>query len=153
MYKAININRALSLLIAVLFSNFGFAQQNPGDTQTKTPAISLQALRDLFKPYMKVLEHDQVMLKKSRERIELGRVLFYDRRLSLKSEVSCNDCHDLAKHGTNGDHYTSLLKQKKTKRDVPSIYNKGGLKLFNWDGSHTTTVWDGTVWDFNRWGW
>jgi|TARA_B100000959_G_scaffold78163_1_gene82948 cytochrome c peroxidase len=135
--KAIT-KKALPLLIAVLFANFGHGQEKPGDTQTKTSSISPQALRDLFKPYMKVLEHDQVMLKKSSARIELGRVLFYDRRLSPNSEVSCNDCHDLAKHGTNGDHYTGLLKQKKTKRDVPSIYNKGGLKLFNWDGSHTT---------------
>jgi cytochrome c peroxidase len=104
--------KALPLLIAVLFANFGHGQEKPGDTQTKTSSISPQALRDLFKPYMKVLEHDQVMLKKSIARIELGRVLFYDRRLSLKSEVSCNDCHDLAKHGTNGDHYTQLLKAR-----------------------------------------
>ena len=35
-------------------------------------------------------------------RVALGRMLFYDPRLSRSQTISCNSCHDLAKYGVDG---------------------------------------------------
>ena len=35
-------------------------------------------------------------------KIHLGRMLFYDPRLSLNRDVSCNSCHDLKRYGVDG---------------------------------------------------
>jgi cytochrome c peroxidase len=68
---------------------------------------------------------------------ELGRMLFFDKRLS-PAGVSCNDCHSLKDHGANGEHAMTLRKEGKLFRDVPSVYNLGHLTMFGWDGSTKT---------------
>ena len=55
--------------------------------------------------------------------ITIKRILFFDKRLSGDSKISCNSCHDLKNYGTNGEHYKKLREEGKTFRDVPSIYN------------------------------
>ena len=35
------------------------------------------------------------------EKVALGRMLYFDARLSLSQKVSCNSCHDLAKYGVD----------------------------------------------------
>lgn len=89
-------------------------------------------------PYLSVLEKDEAHLKKEKDRIDLGRVLFYDKRLSSNSDRSCNSCHDLKNYGTNGELYKKQREEGTSFRDVPSIYNLGKFILFNWDGSHKT---------------
>ena len=77
-------------------------------------------------------------MEKSTTQIDLGRTLFFDKRLSANSNISCNDCHDLKKYGTNGEYFTKLRAQKKFFRDVPSIYNKSDIDLYNWDARNTS---------------
>jgi hypothetical protein len=34
--------------------------------------------------------------------VDLGRMLYYEPRLSKSQQISCNSCHDLAKYGVDG---------------------------------------------------
>jgi cytochrome c peroxidase len=100
--------------------------------------LSPKNIRKLLKPYMKMQVRDDDGLQENKPQVDLGRILFYDKRLSKNEQISCNDCHDLSKYGTNGAYYLKQLEEKTFFRDVPSIYNKANFELFNWDGSQTT---------------
>ncbi|MEC3907890.1 cytochrome c peroxidase [Tamlana sp. 2201CG12-4] len=94
-------------------------------------------LREILKPYFVPIEKDDEFLSIEKEKIDLGRRLFYDKTLSAQANISCNSCHDLKKYGTNGQYYQEL-KKKTFYRDVPSIYNVATLPMYNADGGMTT---------------
>jgi len=66
--------------------------------------------------------------------VSLGRMLWYDPRLSGSSQISCNSCHDLDQAGVDhrptspGDH------GQRGKRNAPTVYNSGGHIAEFWDG-------------------
>ena len=72
---------ALSTLLSVAYSN-------------EVPSPKL--IRSLFaSSFYTAIEHDKKLMEKSTTQIDLGRTLFFDKRLSANSNISCNDCHDL----------------------------------------------------------
>jgi cytochrome c peroxidase len=117
------------LLCCLLTLNYTYGQ---------TSELSPKDVREILSPYMTMLEVDNEKLKANKDIIDLGRILFYDKRLSANESISCNSCHDLKKYGTNGEYYTKLRKGQGFYRDVPSIYNKVNCQMFNWDGSKKT---------------
>jgi cytochrome c peroxidase len=66
--------------------------------------------------------------------IDLGRMLFYDARLSKSQEVSCNDCHDLADFGVDGLSFSIGHDGQSGKRNAPTVYNAAGHGMQFWDG-------------------
>ena len=92
-------------------------------------------LRKVLKPFFTTVKENPDYLKKNAAKVELGKALFFDTRLSKNSDISCNSCHDLQQYGTNGVHYKKMLEDGTAFRDVPSIYNLNSMELFNWDGS------------------
>ncbi len=64
-------------------------------------------------------------------KIELGRKLFFDARLSKNHDVSCNSCHGLSKYGVDGVA-TSL--GQRGGRNAPSVYNAALQLAQFWDG-------------------
>ena len=64
--------------------------------------------------------------------VALGRVLFYDRNLSLNNSVSCASCHQQAKAFCDNQQFSTGLEDGKTQRNTPSIFAKSG-RMF-WDG-------------------
>lgn len=106
--------------------------------ETETAKINPETVRKSIIPYLTVVEKDETHLKVAKEKIDLGRVLFFDKRLSGESNISCNSCHDLKNYGTNGEHYKKQREDGAAFRDVPSIYNLANFNLFNWDGGLKT---------------
>ncbi len=103
-----------------------------------TNEIDPKTVHAAFGDFVKPLIKDEAALKKSVDLITLGRTLFYDTRLSQNETISCNDCHDLAKYGVNGDHYLSQRGTNTIGRDVPTLYNLNSHLTYGWDGSHKT---------------
>lgn len=102
------------------------------------PNKSAQNLREILMPYFIPVEQDNQYLNDNKNKINLGRQLYFDERLSFNSTISCNSCHNLKKNGTNG---TFFLKEKikgKTFRDVPTIFNLATLSMYNADGGITS---------------
>jgi cytochrome c peroxidase len=62
----------------------------------------------------------------------LGRVLFYDKNLSLNNSVSCASCHQQSKAFCDNLQFSPGLENVKTARNSPSIFGKNG-RVF-WDG-------------------
>lgn len=59
------------------------------------------------------------------EKIDLGRMLFFDARLSRSKLTSCNTCHDLTQAGV--DHLTRSIGESIGQRNTPSVFNTAFL--------------------------
>lgn len=68
------------------------------------------------------------------EQVALGRMLFYDKRLSKGQEISCNSCHDLTKYGVDNQPTSEGHKGQKGDRNSPTVYNAAGHFVQFWDG-------------------
>ncbi len=71
-------------------------------------------------------------------KIELGRLLYFDPRLSKNQDISCNSCHDLARYGVDGEPTSPGHKGQRGDRNSPTVYNAA---------LHLTQFWDGRAAD------
>ena len=67
-------------------------------------------------------------------KIDLGRMLYYDKRLSKNRSVSCNTCHDLASFGDDGAAVSTGINDQKGGRSAPTVYNAALHIAQFWDG-------------------
>lgn len=73
-------------------------------------------------PPLPVPEHNPL----TREKVELGRKLFFDRRLSLNGTQSCGMCHIPEQGFTNNELATAVgLEGRDVGRNAPTLYNVG----------------------------
>ena len=103
------------------------------------PVVSLAAdpnppLQDLpFRPLPK-----QVPIPKGSPqtdaRIDLGRQLYFDPRLSFTGRVSCNSCHGLDQGGGDGKAVSVGALGKAGRRSAPTLWNIGFQTAYFWDG-------------------
>jgi cytochrome c peroxidase len=70
-------------------------------------------------------------------KIELGKQLYFDPRLSRDNTVSCATCHDPAKGWSNGDAVATGIRGQKGGRSAPTIINSAYQQLQFWDGRAT----------------
>ncbi|PQO28296.1 cytochrome-c peroxidase [Blastopirellula marina] len=70
----------------------------------------------------------------SREKVELGKQLFFDPRLSGDQTVSCATCHNPNQGWADNRRFSEGVRGAKTSRNVPSIVNVGLHRTFFWDG-------------------
>lgn len=68
------------------------------------------------------------------EKIQLGRMLYYDTRFSLSQEISCNTCHPLARYGVDGEPTSVGHEGKRGERNAPTVYNAAFHIAQFWDG-------------------
>ncbi|NPA51661.1 MAG: cytochrome-c peroxidase [Aquificae bacterium] len=68
------------------------------------------------------------------QKVKLGKMLYYDPRLSLSGVISCNTCHNLSFFGSD-DLETSLGHKFQTGgRNAPTVLNAGFQIAQFWDG-------------------
>lgn len=67
-------------------------------------------------------------------KIELGKQLYFDKRLSSDNTVSCASCHDPEKGWSNGEAVATGVGGQKGGRSAPTIINSAYTKLHFWDG-------------------
>jgi cytochrome c peroxidase len=68
------------------------------------------------------------------EKVELGRVLYYDTRLSKNHDVSCNTCHLLDHFGVDGKPTSTGHRGQTGTRNAPTVYNAALHIAQFWDG-------------------
>lgn len=71
-------------------------------------------------------------------RVDLGRMLFFDKRLSSTGEVSCESCHTLAAYGVDNRPTSPGVGGQRGQRNSPSVYHAAGAFTNFWDGRALT---------------
>jgi cytochrome c peroxidase len=72
------------------------------------------------------------------ERIEQGRRLFFDRRLSRDSSTACSSCHDPERAFSDGRTVAVGVFDRQGHRNSPALINRGYGRSFFWDGRVST---------------
>lgn len=68
------------------------------------------------------------------EKVELGKQLYFDPRLSSTGKVSCASCHDPEKGWSNGEAVATGVDGLKGGRSSPTVINTAFQSLQFWDG-------------------
>lgn len=68
------------------------------------------------------------------EKIELGKQLYFDPRLSIDNSISCASCHDPKQGWSNGERFATGVRGQKGDRSAPTIINSGYFHFQFWDG-------------------
>jgi len=76
----------------------------------------------------------------SRAQIHLGRVLFYDPRLSKNHDISCASCHPLDTWGVDRRKLSRGSDNREPPRNTLSVYNVDGFFALLWDGRQDNLV-------------
>lgn len=71
---------------------------------------------------------------------QLGRLLFFDERLSVNQKMSCATCHNPALAFTDGKPTAIGTLGDTVPRNTPTILNLADNKLFNWADDKLTTL-------------
>jgi cytochrome c peroxidase len=99
------------------------AGQALGQTMVLDPPLGL----DL---YMPVPETNPL----TREKIALGRRLFFDKRLSRDGSLACATCHDPGRAFADGRAVPQGVNAMPGARNSPALINRGYGRRFFWDG-------------------
>lgn len=68
------------------------------------------------------------------EKIELGKMLFFDPRLSIDGTISCNSCHNVMNGGSDNRSVSVGVFGQKGGRGAPTVFNAAFLSTQFWDG-------------------
>jgi cytochrome c peroxidase len=128
-----------------------FAPALPGDykggyesTEYQTQSISLDRRDGKQADLMQVLSEPPLGLPPvpvpvdnpvTAEKVQLGRKLFYDRRMSLNNTFSCAMCHIPEQGFTNNEMSLAVgIEGRSVRRNAPTVYNSAYLTRLFHDG-------------------
>jgi cytochrome c peroxidase len=95
-------------------------------------AALLKQAQDFFRPLPKDLSASDVPLNK--DRVSLGRLLFFDPRITVDGTVSCATCHQPSFYGTDALATSIGVKQRVHPRNAPTILNAALNFVNHWRG-------------------
>lgn len=72
------------------------------------------------------------------EKVELGRLLYFDPRFSSTGTVSCNTCHNLMLGGDDNRNFSMGVHGKTGGRSAPTVWNSAFASSQFWDGRAAT---------------
>lgn len=72
------------------------------------------------------------------ELVDLGRMLYFDPRLSVSQTMSCNSCHNLTQYGVDGLPRSAGENGTRLARNTPTVYNVALHIAQFWDGRAAT---------------
>jgi len=129
-HRIVPILSALRVSAVIGFA-FGFAI-SPAvfAANSAMPELPLGLEETLF-----VVPKDNPMTK---EKIELGRLLFFDKRLSRNNTISCSVCHMPTVAFTDGQPVSSGIRHQQGGRSAPMAINRAFSTLQFWDGRAPT---------------
>jgi cytochrome c peroxidase len=120
--------RILFGMAAALASSFALAA-SPADE-----ALLKQA-QAIFKPLPRDIGTTEYPI--TSERVTLGRLLFFDPRISLDGTVSCAKCHQPALYGTDALAKPIGVKDRANPRNAPTVLNAALQFAAHWRGDRT----------------
>ncbi len=129
---------ALVFAVAVLalFFMISCSGQKQND-KTRTDLSS--ADQDLVSQAMSIMSPipDQIVSTTNplnEAKVKLGKMLYYDTRLSRSNTISCNSCHNLATYGVDNNRTAMGHGWTRGPRNSPTVLNAAGQVAQFWDG-------------------
>lgn len=86
----------------------------------------------LFRPLPSAMPSDANPMTQAK--VALGRMLYYEPRLSKNGDLSCNTCHPLDRFGVDLARVSTGHQGRKGERNAPTVYNAAGHVAQFWDG-------------------
>lgn len=68
------------------------------------------------------------------EKIELGKMLYFDPRISIDGTISCNTCHNVMADGADMRSFGAGVQGKRGGRGSPTVWNSAFMTVQFWDG-------------------
>src|SRR5262249_9945751 len=93
-------------------------------------AALLKQAQEIFKPLPRVVGSPE---PPTAARVELGRMLFFDPRLTIDANMSCSTCHQPALYGSDGRPRSIGVRQRPHPRNAPTALN-AALNITHWRG-------------------
>jgi cytochrome c peroxidase len=104
----------------------------PGAPALRAETAVNRATLGMFQPLIEVADNPENPV--TDKKVDLGRMLYYDTRLSKNRTVSCNSCHDLASFGDDGLKTSKGINDQFGGRSAPTVYNAAIHIAQFWDG-------------------
>jgi cytochrome c peroxidase len=143
--KAMHCLLSMVFPIAALFVGCGGEEQSDAvdaapESEAAAPTLDRSALRTRAAAIFGALpaEASNPDNAVTPAKVELGRILYYESRLSKNHDVSCNTCHLLDRHGVDGQPTSTGHRGQRGGRNAPTVYNAA---------LHITQFWDGRAAD------
>ncbi len=115
-----------ALLLTLVFISVNYLLSASGNVQVNAEALKL------FAPLPTVMSSTDN--PSTEAKVTLGRMLYYDPRLSANQKISCNTCHPLDAYGAESTPVSTGHKNQKGSRNAPTVYNAAGHFVQFWDG-------------------
>jgi cytochrome c peroxidase len=104
---------------------------------TEPKKVEVDAARlAAFKPLPSLVEAADNPI--TEEKVKLGRMLYFEPRLSKAHDISCNSCHRLDKYGVDNEPTSPGHKGQRGDRNSPTVYHAAGHFTQFWDGRAPT---------------
>src|SRR5260370_24476427 len=92
----------------------------------------LKQAQEIFQPLPRDMASAEFPI--TRERVELGRSLFFDPRLTIDGNMSCSSCHQPAFYGADARPKSIGVQQRPHPHNAPTVLNAGVLNIIHWRG-------------------
>jgi hypothetical protein len=111
--------RWFALLLTIILVSVTYLVSAPGKVQVNAEALQM------FAPLPVVMTSPDNPVTDAK--VTLGRILYYDPRLSANQKISCNTCHPLDAYGAQSTSVSTGFKHQQGKRNAPTVYNAAGI--------------------------
>lgn len=116
-----------SIAVALALMTSGCARQ-PAE-----PAVEIEPIQlAMFKPLPVFAPVTPGSVEE--RQIALGRMLYFEPRLSRNQRISCNTCHQLNRYGVDNEPTSPGHKGERGTRNSPTVFNAGFHFVQFWDG-------------------
>ena len=119
--------RRFALMLTLVLIPVTYLLSESGKIQVNAEALQL------FAPLPAVMNSPDNVVTDAK--VKLGRILYYDPRLSANQKISCNTCHPLDAYGAESKRVSTGHKNQQGNRNAPTVYNAAGHFVQFWDGA------------------
>lgn len=119
---------ALALLGAACRSQPAAPARNPDTSRPEVARVRL----GVFAPLPATVPPESGNFNK--DEVVLGRMLYYEPRLSKSQKISCNSCHDLSHYGVDHQPTSDGDRGQTGTRNSPTVFNAAAHFVQFWDG-------------------
>jgi cytochrome c peroxidase len=99
-----------------------------------TPAIGATEINPRLLRRFRPVATEAALPAATPEKIALGRMLFFETRLSRDGNIACNTCHPLDRYGADGQPTSVGATGRRGLRNTPTVYNAASHVAQFWDG-------------------